>query len=147
MQTKPVEFEASVSKGISEAAKKNPILRMEMERYRGGIYGELEAKRGVIDRHHMPADSTTSIPTRRGLAIQMDVTDHKKTSSYGSSTEAKAYRAMLQQKVDAEDMRGAVAMDILDVKSVTGTKYNQAMLEMIEAGKTTGVIPLNQGKK
>jgi hypothetical protein len=69
------------------------------------------------------------------------------TSSYGSSTEAKAYRAMLQQKVNAGDMRGAVATDIWDVKSVTGTKYNQAMLEMIEAGETAGVIPLNQSKK
>jgi hypothetical protein len=147
-QTAPAELQANISRGITEAVESNPLLKAEMARYyRGGIFGELDARRGIIDRHHMPADSSTSMPRAKGTAIQMDTDDHMQTSSWGSSTKAKAYRAMLQQKVDAGDMRGAVATDIWDLKAKTGRKYNKAMLEMIEVGETTGAIPLNQGKK
>jgi hypothetical protein len=146
-QASQAKFDAISARGISDAIESNPLVKAEMTRYRGGIYKELEAKRGVIDRHHIPADSTTTIPTEKGLAIQIDITDHRQTSSWCSSTEAKAYRAMLQQKVDAGDMRGAVATDIWDVKAGTGRKYNKAMLEMLEVGETTGTIPLKQSKK
>jgi hypothetical protein len=97
--------------------------------------------------HHISADSSSPISRWKGTAIQIDVTDHMQTSSWGSSAKAKAYRATLQQKVDAGDMRGAVATDIWDLKQVTGRKYNKAMMEMLEVGETTATIPLNQSKK
>jgi hypothetical protein len=148
-QTAPVELQASISRGITEAVETNPLMKAQMARYKGGAYDDIKMTDHPhnIERHHIPADSTTTIPRGRGLAIQMEEYDHSKTSSYKSSTVAKEYRAMLKDKVESGDMRGAVATDILDVKSTTGRKYNEAMLEMVDYGKSSGIIPPKQSKK
>jgi intergrase/recombinase len=78
----------------------------------------------------------------------MDVEDHMKTSSWGQSKMAQAYRSNIQQKIESGNMRDAIAQEGWDVKRETGTKYNNALQEMIEYGKSKGFIPKQTiGKK
>ncbi len=111
--------------------------------FKGGSYGKLEALQN-LERHHMPADSITSIPYRKGPAIQMSSVDHAKTSSYGSKASAKIYREEIKVMIDQGNIRGAMAKEVLDVRQIARAKYNKAMLEMLDYAKSTGIIP---GKK
>jgi hypothetical protein len=99
-QTAPVELQASISRGITEAVETNPLMKAQMARYKGGIYADLKKERvDGTELHHMPAGSV--IQSRdKGTVIRTDIKDHMQTSSWGSSTEAKSYRAMLQKKVE-----------------------------------------------
>ncbi|MDD3592458.1 MAG: FG-GAP-like repeat-containing protein [Sulfurovum sp.] len=104
--------------------------------YRGGKYGNLFSKRGVIERHHMPADSTTNISKHKGPTIEMDYDDHRKTSSWGSSSEAKAY----QNKLQGMFFRDAMATDIRDIRNKFGRKYNGAIREMLDYSYGKGYL-------
>lgn len=114
--------------------------------FRGGSYDSLKVinKPHNIERHHIPADSVSGVSRGRGMAIQMDAADHAKTSSFRNSSSAQKYRKEIKSKIDAGDMRGAVATEIWDVKKATGSKYNQALNEMLTYGKNSKIIP---GKK
>lgn len=101
----------------------------------------MKEKPHSIERHHIPADSVTTVSRDRGLAIQMEKTDHAQTSSFRNSSSARAYRQAIKEKVDAGDLRGAIAQECWDVKRVGGTKYNDALAEMLEYGKASGIIP------
>ncbi|HQS85057.1 MAG TPA: hypothetical protein PLY23_09240, partial [Alphaproteobacteria bacterium] len=92
---------------------------------RGGAYGRLETLPN-FERHHMPADSVTSIPYRKGPAIQMQFADHFRTSSYGNKTTAKTYREEIQTLIEMGNIRGAMAREIRDVRRVANSKYTVA---------------------
>lgn len=105
--------------------------------YRGGPHGELNAPRGSgVERNHMPANSVSPLSTARGPAIQMDTLDHYQTASWGSGAAAKAYRARQKALVDAGDWAGAIKMDIDDIQSKFGSKYDDAIHEMISNSPT-----------
>jgi len=76
----------------------------------------------------------------------MDPSDHARTSSHGRQGNAgKAYRAEVQQMIDAGNMRGAMAMEIRDVRRVASEsgqprKYNVAMQEMLAYSKCQGCL-------
>ena len=95
----------------------------------GGAYGTLETNGG--QRHHMPANSVNALPTSQGPAIRMEVIDHMQTASYGSGSEAAAYRALQSQLVNDGDFIGAMQMDINNVQSLFGTKYNDGINDMV----------------
>ncbi|MGV6953158.1 RHS repeat-associated core domain-containing protein [Pseudomonas chlororaphis] len=107
--------------------------------YRGGSYGGTTAS--GIESHHMPADSVSPIKRSQGPAIQMAPGDHAETLSHGHQGNAgKAYRAQVKSKIDSGDMRGAMAMEIRDVRRVAAQagqprKYNEAMQEMLTYSK------------
>jgi hypothetical protein len=48
----------------------------------------------------MPADSVSPYSTRKGPAVRMETKDHMDTASWGSSKEAKAYRAKQKELID-----------------------------------------------
>jgi len=106
--------------------------------YSGGAYGRISAQKGVIERHHAPADSVSPYTTYSGPAIQMDYADHLLTSSRGSSLDAILYRSEVKQLIDGGNMRGAMAMEIRDIRRVAvdggGSirKYNPATREMLD---------------
>ncbi|WP_169742166.1 hypothetical protein [Arenimonas malthae] len=115
--------------------------------YSGGAYGRLSAQRGVIERHHAPAGSVSPHTTHSGPAIQMDYADHFLTSSHGSQGLAGVmYRSEVKQLIDAGNMRGAMAMEIRDVRRVsvqsagTTTKYNAAIREMLDYAYGRGYL-------
>jgi hypothetical protein len=101
--------------------------------YRGGAYGKLDRVEG-LERHHMPADSVSPISRHKGPAIQMDKADHALTSSFGSSSAAKAYRS----EIAGMSPRDAMAREIRDIRRIGGTKYNQATREMLDYAKRSG---------
>ena len=60
----------------------------------------------------------------------MEPGDHRQTASYGGSPEAKAYRERQKELIDQGNVREAVQMDIDDLRSKFGNKYDSAIKEM-----------------
>lgn len=106
--------------------------------YRGGAHSKTEKPTGDgKDSHHMPSDKVSPLERPDGPAIQMDVVDHKKTGSNGSSHAAIAYRDAIDRLLKKGNWRGAMAKEILDVRRIQKSindprKYNEAMQEMLE---------------
>jgi len=66
----------------------------------------------------------------------MEHDDHRLTSSYGSGPAAVEYRGKIKEMIDKGEWRQALATEIKDVRRVAGTKYNQAIKEMLEYART-----------
>lgn len=67
-----------------------------------------------------------------GPSVWMETVDHATTLSNGSSRGAKAYRRAQQELIDNNDFRGAVQMDIVDLRRPQfGSKYEQGIQEMV----------------
>jgi RHS repeat-associated protein len=107
--------------------------------FAGGAYGKLKSIVGW-ERHHMPADSTSPLSRARGPAIQMEQAEHALTSSYGNSAAAQAYRQEIGALIQQGRWRDAMAQEIRDVRRIAGSKYNQAVQQMLEYGRSIGVI-------
>lgn len=110
----------------------------------GGSYKEVKANSdGTKEEvHHMPADSASNLERNDGPAIKMEKEDHRQTASCGSSIEAREYQAIQKEKIQNGDFRGAIQMDIDDIRSKFGNKYDKAIEQMLkyvdkleEAGK------------
>jgi len=57
----------------------------------------------------------------------MDIPDHRQTASWGSSKDAKVYRAEQKKLIDDGKFDEAQQMDVNDVKSKFGKKYDSAI--------------------
>lgn len=79
----------------------------------------------------MPADSASHLEREDGPAIAIDYTDHQQTASCGSSRDAKEYRAVQKELIDNGDFRGALQMDIDDLRDKFGDKYDNAISQML----------------
>jgi len=101
--------------------------------YAGGAYKKLTGKSTPskpIECHHCPANSVSPLSKGDGPSIQMDKADHRQTASYGNSKDAQAYRQQQSDLIDQGDFTGAQQMDIDDVQSKFGNKYDGAIKEM-----------------
>ena len=100
----------------------------------GGSYKEVKANSdgSTEEVHHMPSDSVSPVDRMDGPAIKMDKEDHRQTASYGSSVEAKEYRDTKKEKIKNGDFRGAIQMDIDDIKDKFGNKYDKAIEQMLQ---------------
>lgn len=120
--------------------------------YRGGRHSEIQRGGSGYDppreSHHMPADSTydkiNGKPVSSGYkpSIQMDKVDHEKTASWGSSKMSEAYRGT-QSKLIKQGKAGylaAMLMDVADVRSKFGDKYDGAIAQMMAWAKCMGYI-------
>jgi hypothetical protein len=107
--------------------------------YKGGAFGKLQRGGGIV-RHHMPPASVSPIPRLEGPAIQMDAADHQQTSSWGRGEGPDAYRQRVGNMIEEGSMRDAMATDIRDVRGRFGTKYNQAIREMLDYAKGGGYL-------
>ncbi|CAG0936462.1 tRNA(Glu)-specific nuclease WapA [Thermoflexales bacterium] len=105
--------------------------------YRGGPHNETtKPPNDKLESHHMPAKASSPIPEGKGPAIQMEPSEHRLTSSHGTrGASATAYRKQIKDLIDQGRWREAMALEIRDVRRATGTKYNQAMREMLEYAK------------
>ena len=99
----------------------------------GGSYKEVKANSdsSTHEVHHMPADSVSPLDRGDGPAIKMEIEDHRKTASCGSSLEAREYQAAQREKIQNGDFRGAIQMDIDDIKEKFGNKYDKAIEQML----------------
>ena len=96
---------------------------------RGGAYKDLPSEPGC-EKHHCPANSTTDLPKGDGPAIVMDAEDHRQTASCGQSKEAREYREAQSELVQQGKLKEAQQMDIDDIRSKFGDKYDEQIAQM-----------------
>ena len=104
----------------------------------GGAYGSMQAYEG--QRHHIPSNSINGLNIYSGPAIRMLKDDHKKTASYGSSSAAKAFRAKEEQFIKAGRFDKAMQLGIDDIRKLFGSKYDEAIEQMISYAISKGYI-------
>ncbi|MGO5114666.1 hypothetical protein ACTQ33_06495, partial [Candidatus Avoscillospira sp. LCP25S3_F1] len=112
--------------------------------FAGGAYGSMSSYEG--QRHHIPSDAVNGLTTYSGPCIRMLTEDHKKTSSYGSSTSAKEFRAKEEKLVKEGKFAEAMQMGINDIRKLFGTKYDDAIDEMISYAVAKEYIELGSVK-
>lgn len=118
----------SKPKGKKGAQKRRSTRKAKTQR--GGAHGKVKGKRGY-ESHHIPANSVSDLPRNKGPAIAMEVDDHRQTASWGSSKEAREYREKQRQLIDQGDFKAAQKMDIDDIRSKFGSKYDDAIRQML----------------
>ena len=98
------------------------------KKFIGGAYGKIEGKDATgFEKHHIPADAISPLSKYKGGAIQIEPNDHKFTASYGSSRAAKYYRSKQKELIENGDFMAAFEMDVRDLISKFGSKYNDAI--------------------
>jgi hypothetical protein len=68
-----------------------------------------------------------------GPSIRMDIADHAQLYSTGCYKEAQAWRSWQSELISQGRIDDAMQMDINDVRARFGTKYDDAIAEMIES--------------
>lgn len=111
----------------------------------GGSYNDVfrEGEGDKYEVHHMPSDSSSYLERGDGPAIKMEKADHQKTASWGTSREAREYRAKQRELIEQGKFEEAVQMDIDDIHEKFGDKYDdgiEQMKEYIEQLKQEGKI-------
>ena len=95
----------------------------------GGAYADVKAP--GKHAHHMPSNDASPIARENGPSICMEAADHMKTASYSNSANARAYRAKQKELIDQGKFDEAQKMDIDDIRSKFGTKYDKEIEEML----------------
>lgn len=129
-----------VPKSVYETAR---LSKKEIEAQRiasgfythGGSYHDLPS--GLGDKHEMPSFSSVKNVTGEDKryhnpAIIMSPEDHKLTASYGSSSAAKEYQKAQQELLEQGKIMEAIQMDIDDIRSKFGNKYDEAIEEALK---------------
>lgn len=104
----------------------------------GGRYRDV-FKEGLGDKyevHHMPPDSVNGLERLDGPAIRMEKADHRQTASCGNSIEARMYRAEQKELIEKGDFKTALQMDIDDIHSKFGDKYDKGIERVEKYAKT-----------
>jgi len=108
------------------------LLRLADDVPGGGRFINVRRARIGGQVHHMPAASVSSLPYNRGPAIWMETADHARTASFGRSRKAMRFRAQQQRLIEQGLFDNAIIMDIDDIQSLFGNKYDDAILQMID---------------
>jgi hypothetical protein len=103
--------------------------------YKGGTYSIVRiTNKGGQVHHVLGAKVIASVATPYNYynapSIWMKKADHRKTLSYGRSAEANEHRAKQAALVTAGDVRGALQLDVDDIRSKFGKRYDPAIAEM-----------------
>ncbi|NMA74915.1 MAG: hypothetical protein GX963_12320 [Bacteroidales bacterium] len=78
----------------------------------------------------------------------MEANDHYQTASHGrQGLSGQIYREKQASYIDKKRFDKAMEMDIKDIKSKFGTKYDSSMVEAIETAKSKGLINNSQAKR
>jgi hypothetical protein len=114
-----------IGKGEEAAAEgaEAPLIQL------GGAHRDVKKLTGY-ESHHMPAKSVSPVSTNDGPAIAMRPADHRKTASWG--TAGTEYRREQARLIQNGDYRGAIQMDTDDIRSKFGSKYDDALRQMLE---------------
>lgn len=68
----------------------------------------------------------------KGPSVWMETPDHRRTASWGSSKAAEAYRQRQADLISKGKLREAIQMDIDDIRSKFGSKYDKNISEMLK---------------
>jgi filamentous hemagglutinin len=113
----------------AEAVEQFAAAQSPGRQFSGGAHKNLSTS--GVQRYHMPADSVSPLSTGRGPAIEMLPEDYMLTASWGRSRAAIAYRARQQQLIAEGRFFEAMQMDIHDARLSFGTKYDDAIEQML----------------
>jgi len=100
---------------------------------KGGPYGEVRAGNNGGQVHHTPAAAVTPYSRIKGPSVWMETADHMKTGSWGSGKAAKAFRQKQAELIAEGKLREAIQMDIDDIRSLFGSKYDEYIKQMLKA--------------
>ena len=113
----------------------------------GGSYYKVRSSNIGGEVHHAPANSISPLSHGKGPAVWMDKADHKLTGSHGSrGLSGKMYRLKQSQFINKGKWNKALDMDIVDIKTQFGNKYNAGLIEMIDYSHKKGLITKSQAK-
>ncbi|WP_254712250.1 polymorphic toxin-type HINT domain-containing protein [Streptomyces sp. TRM64462] len=107
-----------------------PVLVHNCGGANGGKYGDLQPAGAGKEINHIPANSSSPLSKYSGPSIRMDYADHRAVYSTGSSLASQAWRMRQRELIDAGDFRGAIQMDVDDIRARFGSKYDEAITEM-----------------
>lgn len=133
-------------KSVHMAAKNAIAERNGQTGVLGGRYSELtNAGDGSTQKHEMP--SFDSYNNGKGIvdnkrkdlpSIKMDTADHRQTASFGNSHDARTYRAEQAKLISQGNMTAAIKMDVDDIHTKFGTKYDEGIRQAIRYAITEG---------
>ena len=103
----------------------------------GGSYSTVRKLRGY-HAHHIPAHGASSISRGRGPSIAMLPEDHIRTASHGNRPAANIFRKKQEDLIKKGDFRAAQQMDIDDIRSKFGDKYDDAIEQALEYTQRLG---------
>ena len=131
-----IDFDKRVEVKSNEVSARNnnaESKKIDSSEKMGGSYGEVyrEGEGDKYEVHHMPADSVSYLERNDGPAIKMEKGDHRQTASCGCSKEAREYRETQKELIEKEKFKAAVQMDIDDIHSKFGNKYDKAISQML----------------
>lgn len=106
----------------------------------GGYYRAVRKANRGGEVNHIPAYKSYEgiVPLNRdkGIAIWMTEADHRKTATWGSHSSAQKFRAEQRNLINKGQFEQALLMDIKDIRSQFGSKYNKGMLQALKHYKT-----------
>ncbi len=103
----------------------------------GGAHSEVRGLSGY-EAHHMPANSISPLSIGEGPSLAMLPEDHRLTASWGSSPAAQAYRQAQANLIAQGNFQAAQQMDIADVRSKFGSKYDAGIQQMLNYSRSKG---------
>ena len=126
--TSAVGLASSISRADKISLSKK--LANQVKKPEGGAHRDVV--RSGREAHHTPADSVSPLERPEGPTISMEKEDHRKTASWGPGENSKRYREKQRQLIEDGRFRDAVQMDVDDIRSKFGEKYDDAIGEMLE---------------
>ena len=123
-----------IGKNIDDLPGPSSVWRQDIAPSRGGgPYDKVRAGNTGGQVHHTPAAKVTPFEYRKGPSVWMETVDHRKTASWGSSKRAEAYRAKQDALINSGKLREAIQMDIDDIRSLFGNKYDANIKQVLES--------------
>ncbi len=117
--------------GLKDALNPKPSVGVDETQPLGGRWYDVPTQGGEVN--HMPADAANPhLSFGKGPSIRMDILDHYRTNSWGSSKAAQAWRARQASLISQGKFLDALAMDIVDVRGKTGAKYEKGIQQMLD---------------
>lgn len=89
--------------------------------------------------HHIPSKKVSPMREGASPSIAMLPNDHRMTASYGRGADRAAHRKAQADLIEKGDFKGAQQLDIDDIRNKFGGKYDNAIEQMIEYSKKSGI--------
>ena len=128
------ESDYDVSKHEKNLLEADKQFSDETHEVKGGSYRDTKKTSDgeKHEVHHTPSNDASYLERDDGPTIKMEKEDHHQTASYGNSREAREYREKQKELIDQGKFREAVQMDIDDIKSKFGDKYDEGISQMLD---------------
>ena len=126
------ELEEEYKTGLEQLGADAPLSHSPKGEIKGGKYRDVRRDNKGGEVHHTPAKSVSPYGKSNGPSIWMETKDHHRTDSWGYSAKAKAYRARQAELIKQGNIRGAIQMDIDDIRAKFGNKYDEQIKQMLQ---------------